>query len=85
MDQQLSVAAKSFCSQEVTLSPDDNSKLLLSKLMLWYKSDFGSTDADVVRTLAGFVKDEALSKAMKEGADKMTLVFKDYDWKINKA
>ena len=79
------MAAASFCGQEIEVDP--RGRVRLSKLLLWYKSDFGVTDDDVLTTLATFVRDEELrSKILSVVANETLqekIAYKDYNWKIN--
>jgi hypothetical protein len=79
------MAAASFCGQEIEVDPQG--RVRLSKLLLWYKSDFGATDNDVLTTLATFVRDEELrSKILSVVANETLqekIAYKDYNWKIN--
>jgi len=56
LETQLNTAARSFCSQEVRLT-EDKSAVEMSKILMWYRSDFGSDDAAVITTVAGQVFD----------------------------
>lgn len=59
----------------------------LSKLLLWYKSDFGATDADVLTTLATFVRDvdlkSGIEKIVRDESLEEKIVYRDYNWKVN--
>ena len=48
LDSALTQAACSFCSQEVTFDPTQK-QVTLSKIFVWYSSDFGDTENDVLR------------------------------------
>ena len=84
LDEQLDKAAKSFNSQEISVV---NGKVVLSKLLLWYKKDFGQTDDEVLVTLAKYVTDENLkSEVLKIANDNNIaekIVYKDYNWTLN--
>ena len=52
LDQQLNMAAKSFVNQEIEVIDDSGTKkVLLTKLLLWYKKDFGQNDNEVLDKL----------------------------------
>ena len=48
LDSALTQAACSFCSQEVIFDPTQK-RVTLSKIFVWYSSDFGDTENDVLR------------------------------------
>ena len=53
------MAAKSFCNQEIQVI--DN-KVQASKLLLWYKSDFGESDNEVLGTICQYITNETLKQ-----------------------
>lgn len=79
LDADLTQAAKDFVNSPRGIDVSAKGKLTGSSLFKWYKSDFGATDADVVRYLAQFAEGEtekALVSAVK--FDKF-----DYNWNLN--
>ena len=82
------MAAKSFCNQEIQVI--DN-KVQASKLLLWYKSDFGESDNEVLETICQYITDETLKQNVLQIKDATTdtndqdgkIIFKDYNWKLN--
>ena len=62
------MAAKSFVNQEIEVVNDSSGmkKVLLTKLLLWYKTDFGQTDNEVLERLSDFISDEQLKKEVKD-------------------
>lgn len=79
LEAQLNTAAKSFCSQEVRLT-EDRKSVEMSKILMWYRADFGSDDASVISTVAGHLTDKASSDYIRANAATLKLAFKDYDW-----
>ena len=82
---QLQLAANSFCNQEIRVS--DEKKVEASKIFLWYKSDFGESDKEVLEKLCEFITDETLKEKVLEivNQDEQDgkLIFKDYNWALN--
>ena len=82
------MAAKSFCNQEIQVI--DN-KVQASKLLLWYKSDFGESDNEVLETICQYITDETLKQNVLQIKDATNtksdqdgkIIFKDYNWKLN--
>ena len=80
LEKQLEVASTSFNSNIVV----DDSNVKLSKLLLWYRTDFGSTDSEVLKTLAGFITDEETKEKLQTAArEGRAIQYFDYDWNLN--
>ncbi|TRY79598.1 hypothetical protein TCAL_05902 [Tigriopus californicus] len=82
LDTQLEMAAKSFCSQEIRFAAESNT-VFLSKLFLWYRNDFGSTDHEAVKCLAQYVTNATLQCQLRAIGGETKIVFNDYDWDAN--
>ena len=84
LDQLLDMAAKSFINQDLKIV---EGKVLMSKLLLWYKKDFGQSDQEVLLNLSKFVTDEALKafvmKIIEDDSLPEKIVHKDYNWSLN--
>ena len=79
------MASSSFCNQEVGINADET-KVILSKLLLWYGKDFGNTENEILETLASFISNEELKLKVikiKNQNDEDKLIYKDYDWTLN--
>jgi hypothetical protein len=81
------MASNSFCNQEIQVLEDKEDQVLVSKLLMWYKSDFGKTDNEVLEKLCEFISNETLREAVmnivaiKNVNNK--IVYKNYDWSLN--
>lgn len=87
LDEQLDTASLSFCSNKDNVRVDLESKTLcLSQLFDWYKSDFGSSESEVVRWVKRHVGDpsaiDQLLGSLKEG-EELTVKYLPYDWGLN--
>ena len=84
VDSQLDLAAKSFLSQEVTISKkeDGSFDVIVSKLFLWYGSDFGDSASDLLTWMVGNLGSEkfSLDEIVAGGFD---IIYRDYDWTSN--
>ena len=83
------MAAKSFVNQEIEVVNDSTGmkKVLLTKLLLWYKTDFGQTDNEVLERLSDFITDEQLKNEVKDviaNTCPEKIMYRDYNWTINK-
>ncbi|CAB4033822.1 serine threonine- kinase endoribonuclease IRE1-like, partial [Paramuricea clavata] len=69
LERGLKVAAENFCSQEVHV--DMNVKrVTLSKIFLWYKSDFAEDDIDLLRSAHRYVKTVATCDSIPTKTEK---------------
>ena len=80
------MASKSFINQDIEIV-DSNSKVLLSKLLMWYGCDFGDNDDEILKKLSEFVTDgelkEKLDQIVKNKSSEPKIVFRDYNWTLN--
>ncbi|KAJ7381209.1 hypothetical protein OS493_004810 [Desmophyllum pertusum] len=85
LEQGLEAAAKSFCSQEVCV---DNDRVILSRIFLWYKTDFGSSDIECLRWIAQHLAKEEQEKLQRllEAIDRdsaINISYSEYNWNLN--
>lgn len=86
LERALSMAAQNFCSQEVQVLAHQR-KVLLSKIFLWYASDFGSNQRDLLKCVSRYVSDEKSKADLEEmlsSSEEVNIEFKDYNWQLNK-
>ena len=79
------MASSSFCNQEIEIN-DDEQKVVVSKLLLWYGKDFGNNEDEILDKLASFITNEELKQKVlhiKTLETTSKLIFKDYDWTLN--
>lgn len=60
--------------------PDGDGQVALSKILDWYKQDFGPSNADLLRALAPFFSGEMRAR-LERGSDRVR--FLDYNWSLN--
>jgi len=86
IDTQLDLAATSFLSQEVTVSKKENGSydIHVSKLFLWYGSDFGDGESDllawIISNLGSGPHKLRLDEIVGGG---FNIIYRDYDWASN--
>jgi len=85
LDRGLQAAAESFCSQEVCI---DSNKVILSKIFLWYKADFGSSDNECLRWICQHLSKEDQEKLshLLEAPNSESLIkvsYSEYNWNLN--
>jgi hypothetical protein len=57
--------------------------------LLWYKSDFGRTDSEVLEKLSSYIRNDDLRARIRSVIENEKLeekiVYKDYNWTINES
>eukprot|EP00731_Ephydatia_muelleri_P024961 Em0017g44a len=84
LEQALTMAAQSFCGQEVHIFPPDM-KVSVNKILQWYASDFGSSVDQILRNLSLYLPEVTrvtLLAMMDKGP--VTMEARDYNWTLNK-
>ena len=75
------MASNSFLESTVAVGSDS---VTLSKLLLWYRSDFGVTDKQVLQKVADIMYNPDVKKALMQAAEKETKIeYSAYDWALN--
>ena len=78
------MAATSFLSQEVTVEKKETGsfKVNVSKLFLWYGSDFGDSPSDLLTWIIRRRETNQfeLEEIVKSGFE---IIYRDYDWASN--
>ena len=75
------MASNSFLESTVAVGSDS---VTLSKLLLWYRSDFGTTDKQVLEKVADIMTNPEVKKTLMQAAEKETKIeYSAYDWAIN--
>ncbi len=57
LEKALNMATASYCNSEIDVSPD-STEILLSKLFLWYRSYFGRSETEVLRSIIIFIRSD---------------------------
>lgn len=81
LQRQLQVASNSFLESTVSVGTES---VTLSKLLLWYRSDFGDTDQQVLEKLADIMTNPDVRTALMKAAEKRSKIeYAGYDWALN--
>jgi hypothetical protein len=80
LDQMLTQGAKDYVNHPRGVRVSGG-KVTLSRIYSWYRSDFGTSDAEVLRHIAKY----AAAPLKKSLADIDTIDGYDYDWSLNEA
>jgi hypothetical protein len=84
IDRALTMAAQSFCSQEVAVNETERT-VTVSKIFHWYARDFGTTEREMLKWLCQYVPEETrgLLEQMLSTEASITVKAKEYNWQLN--
>ncbi|UJR16365.1 hypothetical protein I4U23_003268 [Adineta vaga] len=87
LEKALNMSTTSYCNAEIDIIPQ-NAEIHLSKIFLWYKTDFGRTESEVLRWIANYIDEpkQSLLKTVLEQhgtKDGIQISYKIYDWMLN--
>ncbi len=82
LDRQLDEQARRFLTDPNRTRVDvANGEVHLTKIMDWFKGDFGGSDAAVQRWVAPYITDEQASAALESAT--LDVKYTSYDWSLN--
>lgn len=81
VEKALQFATENFVRDNVTWNPGKGT-LEVSKIFMWYKGDFGSSDAEVIAFIRKFM-DPTDPFLLIPSSTKVKLVYAEYDWSTN--
>ncbi len=84
LDNELTLAAKTFCNAEGVILDRVNKKVSLSRIFSWYARDFGDSIPKRLRYLATFLYNPEDRTFLNEAAEKLNVSFQKYDWHLNR-
>ncbi len=84
IDAQLDIAARNFIAQDAEIDLQQKT-FACSSIVKWYKVDFGATDAEVIRFLAGYLEPSEAKREIEARPEAFKLVHHPYDWTLNHA
>ena len=83
VDSLLTVQARSFLRDRAVNSFDEvNKRANLSHVFEWYLADFGTTHAELLRTISKYV-DQPLGARIAKEAQAWKITWNTYDWSLN--
>ncbi|WP_221031220.1 DUF547 domain-containing protein [Actomonas aquatica] len=81
LETQLQQQAEWFFAHRNTFDPRRR-QAALSQLLNWYRADFATTDAELLRYAAQFLPDD-LAKSLRQNPGKWKITYQPYDWTLN--
>jgi len=83
LDQELTIASQTFINSPSVVLDRSRHSLSLSRIFLWYGSDFDATQAHRLRFIAGYLDNQEDRAFIQDHADNLTLTYQNYDWRLN--
>ncbi|MBW3599465.1 MAG: DUF547 domain-containing protein [Planctomycetes bacterium] len=82
LEAQLQANTRHFFADPLKFDYDGQRReLSVSPIVKWYAEDFGSGDAEILKTIAQYLPDEAARQAASTGHARLSYL--DYDWSLN--
>ncbi len=83
IEEQLDTSATVFINASTKV--DKKEKVVeISEIFKWYRGDFPDSDAQLVRFIAGYLYDQDNAAYLGEYSRSLKLVFRSYDWRLNR-
>jgi len=85
VSEELDNAGTEFLAREVGVSLEETGLVVeLSKILEWYRTDFGDDEREMVEWIKDHVDDDDLKLALEEALrGELVVVYRDYDWTLN--
>jgi hypothetical protein len=83
IDQQLELAAKSFINSSYVQIVQDDMSISVSRILKWYKADFGGSKASLLNTILRYLDDGGERAFLAENEDRVRIRYQPYDWRLN--
>ncbi|MDT8444630.1 MAG: glycoside hydrolase family 15 protein [Desulfuromonadales bacterium] len=84
LDEDLEISGRTFLNAAVRIDREEK-VVRLPKIFQWYGEDFGETETDYIRFVAPYMFREEDRDCLESEADKLTVEYLDYDWRLNRS
>lgn len=85
LDEQLTIAAQTFLNGGGVVIDRERSCVALSRIFHWYAADFGDDPLAVLHFIAPYLHCVEDRFYLADHADRLTVVYQDYDWRLNRS
>ncbi|TVR65194.1 MAG: DUF547 domain-containing protein [Candidatus Competibacteraceae bacterium] len=85
LEEQLAIAAETFLNAGGAVIDRARDQVLLSRIFHWYGADFGADPPAVLRFIAPYLHRAEDRRYLTDHADRLTVVYQDYDWRLNRS
>jgi GH15 family glucan-1,4-alpha-glucosidase len=84
MDRELDIAAGTFLNTEGVEIDKVENIVSLSRIFKWYGADFGRSQTERLTYVTRFLYDKEDREFLEENVEKVKVVYRDYDWRLNR-
>jgi GH15 family glucan-1,4-alpha-glucosidase len=84
ISQELDLAATTFINGGGCILQKEKGRVSLSMIFKWYRQDFGSSKADVLRFIAKYLYEHEDRDWLLGNAQRVKVSYQPYDWRLNK-
>jgi hypothetical protein len=84
LDRQLTVSAQAFLGSGGAGLDKARDRVTLSRIFKWYAVDFGPSQAERLRFIARFLHEPEDRDWLMDRADRVTVDYDEYDWRLNR-
>ncbi len=84
LEWELTIAAQTFINSSNVVLDRSQGRLSLSRIFMWYAGDFGATQADRLRFIAGYLDNEQDREFINDHAHRLKVTYQTYDWRLNR-
>jgi hypothetical protein len=85
LDEELTLSGKTFLNSGGARVNMERNHVSLSRIFTWYASDFGKTLPERLRFIAPYLYRPEEREFLGTHAEKMTVDYLDYDWRLNRS
>ena len=85
LEAQLTIAAETFLNAGGAVVDRTREQVSLSRIFHWYAADFGGDPPAILRFIAPHLQRAEDRRYLADHADRLTVVYQDYDWRLNRS
>ena len=84
LEEELTMAAGAFVNAGGVVIEQERHRVLLSRIFKWYARDFGASQAERLRFIMSYLDRQPDREFIEKNAETVEVVYKDYDWRLNR-
>jgi hypothetical protein len=84
LQHELTLATETFLNAGGVVLDKEHHRVWLSRIFKWYNGDFGARKEDVLHFIAPFLHDESDRRYLTDETNGLTVLYQDYDWRLNR-
>jgi GH15 family glucan-1,4-alpha-glucosidase len=84
LEKEMTIAGETFINAGGVQVDPAAGRVSLSRIFRWYGGDFGSTSAEQLRFIAGYLHDRRAREYLERDAGEARIAYQEYDWRLNR-